>query len=205
MRSLMEDYKPNSNAYKEAQKREAAEREKAKPVALTGTVKVKQKSELAKFAGAFISEDIKNIKSHLLNEVFVPTLKKTLLKIVDLAFNGGNVSDNRRSTADRVSYRSYYDEPRDRDRRTDSRSRYRFDTDEIKFDYREDAETVLKRMEDILYEYNFVTVAALYDVVDMTCPATANDYGWDNLDGARTIDTRDGWIIDFPRMIPRRR
>lgn len=202
----MEDYKPNSNAYKEAQKREAAEREKAKPpVQLTGAVKVKQKSELAKFASAFISEDIKNIKTYLLNDVLVPTLKKTLLKIVDITFNGGNVSDNRRSSSDKVSYRSYYDEPRDRDRRNDSRSRYRFDTDEIKFDYREDAEAVLKRMEDILYEYNFVTVAALYDAVDMTCPATAYDYGWDNLDGARTVDTRDGWVIDFPRMIPRRR
>ena len=57
-------------------------------------------------------------------------------------------------------------------------------------------------MQDIIETYGFVTVADLYDMVDLTPPYTANKYGWTNLRNADVVRIRDGWIVKLPKAMP---
>ena len=58
-------------------------------------------------------------------------------------------------------------------------------------------------MNDILYSYGFVRVADLMESAGVTGnPYTDNSYGWNSLNTAEVMITRDGWIIKLPRPIP---
>ena len=108
----MTEYKPNSNRFKEEQKQE---KRVDKPI-VTGTVSTKKKSGFSKFAGEFISEDAKNVKSYIITDVLIPAAKKALVDIVtdgvNMIFYGGTRGPSGRSTPGRISYTKYYDEGR---------------------------------------------------------------------------------------------
>lgn len=196
--------KSNSYRYKEEQKNKAQTQEKRveKPV-VTGKVVAKKKSVLSKFTEEFISEDAKNVKSYVFGEVLIPAIKKAISDIVtdgiDMILYGGSRGDRKRSTADRVSYRNYYDN-RARDTRPVTATRYT--TDDIILATRSEAEDVLDRMYELLDTYKIVRVADLYDLVGITGSYTDNNYGWTSLRGADIVRVRDGYIIKMPRAMP---
>lgn len=204
----MENYKPNSNRFKESQRaEEVAEREKRveKPV-VTGVVKTKKPSKLSKLTGEFISEDARNVKSYVWGEVLIPAIKKLISDIVTdgigILLYGESRGNSKRSTADRVSYRNYYD--RDgrgsRNDRPTISSAYSYD--EIILNSRGEAEDVLSRMDEIVDTYGLVRVSDLYDLVGLTCNYTDNKYGWTNIRNAEVIRVRDGYMIKMPRAVP---
>ena len=208
----MENYKPNSNRFKESQRAaeaaESKEREKRvdKPV-VTGKVVQKKPSALSKVAGEFISEDAKNVKSYVWGEVLIPAIKKLISDIVTdgigILLYGESRHTGKRSTADRVSYRSYYD--RDSRGPRDSRSSVApgFTYDDIILDSRGEAEDVLDRMYELLDTYQIVRVADLYDLVGIsTNNYTINKYGWTSLRTAEVVRVRDGYMIKMPRAVP---
>lgn len=59
-----EEYKPNSNRYKEEQKQKEAERKTLEKV-VTGKVITKKKSKFSRFLDEFISEDARSVKSYV--------------------------------------------------------------------------------------------------------------------------------------------
>lgn len=204
----MENYKPNSNRFKESQRaEEVKEREKRvdKPV-VTGKVVTKKPSKLSKVAGEFISEDAKNVKSYVWGEVLIPAVKKLISDIVTdgigILLYGESRGSSKRSNADRISYRNYYD--RDtrgpRDSRPATSTIYSYD--DIVLSNRGEAEDVLDRMYELLDVYQTVRVADLYDLVGVTGSYTDNKYGWASLRGAEVIRVRDGYTIKLPRPIP---
>jgi len=196
------DYKSNSNA----SKNEDRHVEKV----VTGQVSTKKKSGITKFAGNIISEDAKNIKDFIFLDVLIPTFKKAISDIVtngiDIILYGESRGRSNRLPGDRVSYRSYgqyYDDAR---RTTTQRAVQRpmsFSYSDLIFDSRQDAQAVLNQMNDILYSYGFVRVADLMESAGVTGnPYTDNSYGWNSLNTAEVMITRDGWIIKLPRPIP---
>lgn len=194
----MNDYKPNSNRFKEEQK----EREKKVEKIVTGTVTTKKKSGLQKFADEFISDDVKNIKSYVVGDVLIPATKKAISDIVttaiDMILYGGSRGGTKRSTADRVSYRNYYD----RDARPVNTSRTSsYSYDDIILRDRGEAEDVLDRMEEIIDTYKVASVADLYDLVGITGNYTDNKYGWTSLRNAEIVRVRDGYMIKMPRAV----
>ena len=199
----MQEYQPNSHKSKAEQKEAAAEKKIEKVV--SGTVKTRENKK-RKFADVFISEDAANVKSYVVMDVIVPAFKKLVYDIftdgIDMILYGGTKGSKRKS-GDRVSYRSYYDDRygdrRDRDRR-DSRSP-RFDYDDLVFDTRGEAETVLEHMRDTIERYRMVTVADMYDMADLTAPYTSNKYGWTSLRTAEVKRVREGYIIDLPKAM----
>ena len=92
--------------------------------------------------------------------------------------------------------RDYRDRDRYNDRRTDI-----FDSTDIIFDSRGEAEKVLAVMDEIMQEYEIVRVADLYDLAGVSCDFPANDYGWTNIRNARVVHVRDGWVIEMPRAV----
>lgn len=199
------DYKSNSNKSKTEAIKQAEEKRVEKVV--TGKVVTKKKSGFSKFAGEFISEDAKNIKSYVIGDVLIPAFKKAISDIItdgiDIILYGGNGrSRSGRSNADRVSYRSYYDDRRPSDRLTTSRySSNSYSYDDIILDSRGEAEEVLARMDELMDTYGLVRVADLKDLVGITGSYTDNKYGWTNIRNAEIVHVRDGWMIKMPRAV----
>ena len=105
---MEEEYKPNSNKYREEKENLAADNKKIEPVA-KGTVK--KKSEFRKLGNIFISEDAPSVKSYIFLDVLVPAIKKA---IADIVTNGINIilygdagKGKQNGGASKVSYRSY--------------------------------------------------------------------------------------------------
>lgn len=197
------DYKPNSFKAKEEQK-ETTE----KKVEKVASGKVKKKNEAQKFASAFLSEDISNIKSYALTGVLIPAVKKAIYDIItegiDMLLYGGSGRGKKTTQAGKVTYASYYDKRRNEDdRRYDSpRTRTAYSYDEVTVDSRMDAEEVLARMDELIEKYGMVSVADLYDLVGITGNYTDNKYGWTSLRNAEPVKTRDGYLIKLPRATP---
>lgn len=197
----MEEYKSNSDKARKEQS------EKKVEAVITGTAKTRKKGEMQKFADVFIAEDANNVKSYILMEVIVPAVKKAISDIVTTGIDMilyGEAGRSKRSTANKVSYRNYYDQSSERVRAgSGSPKRAGIDYDDIVFDTRGDAESVLDAMHDIIAQYGTVSVADLYDLARVPNDNfTMNRYGWTNLNGAQPVRVRDGYILKLPRVVP---
>lgn len=202
----MEDYKPNSNRFKAEQQNKEREKKVEKPV-VTGKVVTRKPSTLRKLTNEFISEDAKNVKSYVFGEVLIPAIKKAISDIVtdgiDIILYGESRGRSKRSTADKVSYTRYSD--RDyrpqRDTRPALSSRYSYD--DIIFNSRGEAESVLARMDELIDTYKIVSVSDLFDLVGISDNNYMNNsYGWTNIRNAEVVRVRDGYMIKMPRAIP---
>ena len=205
----MEEYKSNSYRSKETQKNDNVKPEDRKiEKVVTGVVKTKKKSKISQAMDNFISEDAKNVKSYVFGEVLIPAIKKAISDIVtdgiDIILYGEARGKNRRSTADRVSYRSYYDERGGRNRMNERQAIMAgsYSYDDIILSTRGEAEDVLSRMDELIETYGLVRVADLYDLVGITGNYTDNKYGWMNIRNAEIIRVRDGYMIKMPRAVP---
>lgn len=205
----MEEYKSNSYRSKETQKNDNVKPEDRKiEKVVTGVVKTKKKSKISQAMDNFISEDAKNVKSYVLGEVLIPAIKKAISDIVtdgiDIILYGETRGKNRRSTADRVSYRSYYDDRGGRNRMNERQAIMAgsYSYDDIILSTRGEAEDVLSRMDELIETYGLVRVADLYDLVGITGNYTDNKYGWMNIRNAEIIRVRDGYMIKMPRAVP---
>lgn len=196
----MPEYASNSHR----SKTEAAEREKR----VEKVVKSKAstiKNNGRKFTNIFVSEDASSVKKYVIEDVLIPTAKDTISNIVKNVIDiilFGESQGNRSRSKSKVSYRSYYDDEKDKSRATTS-SRSRFDYDDIKFETRAEAEEVRDQMDNVIETYGHVTVADMYDMADLTAPYTANDYGWKSVVNADIVRARDGgWILKLPNARP---
>ena len=205
----MEEYKSNSYRSKETQKNDNVKPEDRKiEKVVTGVVKTKKKSKISQAMDNFISEDAKNVKSYVFGEVLIPAIKKAISDIVtdgiDIILYGEARGKNRRSTADRVSYRSYYDDRGGRNRMNERQAIMAgsYSYDDIILSTRGEAEDVLSRMDELIETYGLVRVADLYDLVGITGNYTDNKYGWMNIRNAEIIIVRDGYMIKMPRAVP---
>ncbi len=204
----MEEYKPNSHKSKEEQRESDALPEKKVGKVITGSAKSKKKGEMQKFADVFISEDVGNVKSYIIMEVLVPAVKKAISDIVtngiDMILYGETGRTKKNSTASKESYGKFYD--RESDRRRDYRSsgtRSGYDYDDIIFETRGDAESVLDAMNDIISQYGVVSVGDLYDLADVSTNNYAvNKYGWTDISGCKPVRVRDGYILKLPKALP---
>lgn len=207
------DYKSNSHKSKEKAATNSEKEKKVEKV-ITGTAKTKKKSGATKFADIFISEDVDNVKSYILLDVFIPAVKNIVSDVItntiDMLFYGESGRRGRTSTASKISYnnsyRSYYDQRDSRGRDRDygySRTRTGYSYDEIILDNYGEADDVLDRMSEIIKEYGVVSVGDLYDLVGITGRYTDNSYGWDDIRSARIERVRGGgYLIKLPKALP---
>ena len=199
----MSEYQANS--HKSKVESQAVEKEPKKIQKVVTSKPKTRKNEGRNLMNIFISEDAGNVKSHIFMDILVPAVKKAISDIVrdgiDMVLYG-ETSNHKNNSNNRVSYRNYYDDKRDGRRESDARLRNRFDYDDIVFETRGEAEAVLSQMIDVIRRYDFVTVADMYDMADITAPYTGNKYGWTNLRNAEVVRVRDGHIIKLPKAMP---
>lgn len=199
----LEQYKPNSNKYKEEQAANAKKDEKRVEKVVTGKVITKKEGFFTRMFKGFISEDAKDVKSYVFGDVLIPAIKKAISDIVtdgiDIILYGESRGKRGRSTADRVSYRNYYDRSDSYRRPTPSYNDYSYDN--IILETRGEAEEVLARMDELMDTYGLVRVADLKDLVGITGTYTDNKYGWTNIRSAEVVRVRDGFTIKMPRAV----
>lgn len=196
----IEKYQSNSHKSKEADARNDEKKKLEKVV--VGQVKTKKKKGFGKFVSGFIADETQNIKTYLFKDVVIPTIKKTITDVVDMILYGGSKRSSSRSIASRVSYRSYYDEPRGSHRDESRTAVQGYSYDDIILESRGDAEEVLDQLNDLIDTYKIASVADLYDLVGITGNYTDNKYGWTNLANADVVRTRDGYQLKLPRALP---
>ena len=162
-----------------------------------GKVKTKKKNSIL---ASFINDDLQDIKKYIVEDVLIPTIKKTITDVVknsiDMFFYG-EVSRSNRSNSSRISYSSYYDrEPRTRSRRNSLL------IDDIVLESRAEAEEVLDRLDEMIEEFGMASVLNLYDLIGVTAPFTADKYGWTDIRNATAVRVRDGYLLKLPRVMP---
>lgn len=185
--------------------------EEALPDAIIeGEVKKKKQTFGDKARSLLIKEDAKSVWSYVFGDILIPALKNTFVSMVqngvDLWVNG-SVSprrvDRRDSRVTRTPYGDYYDSGNDQDyrgrRRAYAAPTYSYD--EIEFDSKGDAEAVLMRLRQRIYDTGSVSIAYLYSLVRWNSDYTANQYGWINLDQANVIRTGNGYLLKLPRPV----
>lgn len=188
-----------SNSHKSKENNEPINEKKKLDKVVVGQVKTKKKSGFGKFISGFVADETQNIKTYLVKDVVIPTIKKTISDIIDMILYGRS-GGKRSTTASRISYRSYYDEPRES--RNESRVVPGYSYDDIILDSRGDAEEVLDQLNALIDTYKIASVADLYDLVGITGNYTDNKYGWTNLANADVIRTREGYQLKLPRALP---
>ena len=218
----------NSHASKEQRKLEAKEaardsinnqvieNEKKVKKVVSGKVKTRE-NKGRKFADVFLAEDFESVKSHVVHDLFIPFVKKLIFEglkdTAEMMLWGKTGRSGSSSSSNKINYRSYYDDGRDRDRYRDrdrDRDREgsyssRFNYEDLVFETRADAEAVRRQMSDIIDQYDFVSIGDLYDMADRTAPPTAFNYGWYNVSRAEVQRVYDGYIIKLPKASPRER
>lgn len=194
----------NSHVGKEAQKKNE---EKRVEKVTKGAVKTK-KNDVKKFTDVFISEDVGRVKSYILMDVLVPSIKKAISDIVtngiDMILYGESGRRDKKSGSSKISYSKYYDE-RDRGVRESEHPKARngWDYEDIVFDSRGDAERVLSELDEAIDKYGVISVGDLYEAAGVrTDNYTVNKYGWTNIRSADVIRTRDGYMIKLPKAGP---
>lgn len=197
------NYKPNSRKYKTEQG-EMANKKVEKVV--KGKARVKKKSEFHNFMGSFISEDAKNVKSYILGDILIPTIKKAISDIINDGISMilyGEAGHRSKSTiSSKISYRNYYDRKDDRGSYDRNKTRSGYSYDDIILETRGEAEDVLSRMDELIDQYGMVSVADLYDLVGITGNYTDNKYGWTNIRSAEPVRVRDGYMLRLPKALP---
>lgn len=194
----MSDYKPNSHRFKEEQ----SKKEISKVV--SGNAVQKKKSGFSKLASTIVSDDANNVKDYIL-DVLVSATKKAIQDIVSngidiILYGESRGSRTYSSNATYVSYDKYsYKDDR---YRPSSRVSSRYSFDDIVLSSRADAERVLDAMDNIINEYDAVSVADLCELVGVQSNYTDNKYGWTNLRNADVQRVRDGYILRLPRVTP---
>lgn len=195
----------NSHKYRDIQK----QKEEIKKIERVthGEVKFKKKSAVRQFFDQFIQEDGEKIKSYVLGEVLIPSIKNAISDIITNSINilfYGDAGRSRRNVADRVSYRNYssynssYNQPVQQPRHT------AFMYENICYNSYSEATDVLDRMFEILDMYGVVSVSDLNQLVGISGSYTDNNYGWTNLNRNNSYirGGRDGFELNLPRPTP---
>lgn len=190
--------------------------------------KVRHKKSIWKSVGdRFISEDVDEVGTSILDDILVPALRDLINDIlhgaIDMTFGGGSYRGSygrRGRSRSHISYDRMYDDRRYSSRRRrdddyddrDRRSRKRLpDCSEFIFDPRDfdrpsdakcAAEDLLDDMADRIEEFGQVDMAWFLDQIGEDAEGlwNAEDWGWTNLSGVRVRGSnRNGWYIDLPK------
>lgn len=199
----MEEYGPNSYKSKEKQKENLPEKKVEKVI--LGSARSRKKGEFQKFTDIFVSEDISNVKSYIFLDVIVPAVKKAISDVVtngiDMILYGESGKYRKNQYSTKVSYGQHYSSGNRETRELTQRRGFSYD--DILFETRGDAESVLDAMNDIISQYDVVSVADLYDLADVsTDNFTANKYGWTDISGCKAVRVREGYILKLPKASP---
>lgn len=173
---------------------------------------IRKKSPGSNFIKAFLGDDISSVGEYIIHEVLIPAAKDTLRDVVSggierlLFGEGGHRSHKRDRDSGRtiVSYGQYY---KDDNRRTTPRHKRTYSgrsrpVEEVIIENRGEANDALEALQDMLDEYQVVSVSDMYEIVGYNNNDWTNSkWGWDDLRDARVVRVHEGYLLDLPDTI----
>lgn len=202
----IDSLKPNSHKYKNEKRKEEKEK-KTSPIVDRSQIVSTKKPIGKKFAETFFSEDIKDIKDWLIKDVLLPGIQTTILDTISMMFFGVTNSNNKSRWSktyndDYTNYRSYYKSTNSKnirsgnDRDNGYASDNRVDFRNIILRNRDDAENIIEEMRRRIRNENSVSVAELFDLIDIPGRYTDNNWGWDDERDIGIRRVSSGFLID---------
>ncbi len=187
---------------------------------ISGKVVRRKKPLHRRFVETFFGgEDAENIGEYLLKTVVVPYTKDLVTDFVTTGVEKALYGEPRgrsrssRSSIDRGHGNIRYDRMSDGGRspigrREDPRrevtrqTRTMHSFGDIILETRHEASAVLDKMEMVLDQYKVLTVAELYDMLDVSSDFTDRKFGWvDNIRGSQVVHVTGGYFLDIPQPI----
>lgn len=163
-----------------------------------------KKSPLVRFKETFFVSSKEEIKRFLIEEVVKPGVRDIISDVInrgtDMALygDGGRRRSGGRSwNGSTRSYSEYYERRNGSQKTIKTSSGY--NCDPIKFDNQFEANDVLDWCAMTLDEYEVLSVYQFYDRCGVTVDHTDHNWGWNSLEGFRTVKDRGGWCIYPPK------
>lgn len=214
----MENF-PSNNSEPDKAEREASREKKKLESIVTSKVSRRKKPLGSRIKEAFTGNDAQTVWSYVLVDVMVPAAKDLVTDAVTSAVRGmiygegasrdRGLDRGRRGTP-RSNYSRYSESPTRRTERHEEprnlshRARATHDFDEIILETRVEAEEVIDAMFRLIEKFEMVTVADLYELIDVTGNFTDDKWGWVDIQGAGVKRVRDGYLLELPKPEPMR-
>lgn len=178
------------------------------------SVKVRKKPLGSKIAETFTGDDVGSVSEYVIFEVMLPAFKNLLFDVVSegsrrmlFGSHGGgsgrtvaSASRGGHTPYNRISARGVGVVANDTPRTLSRAARATHDFRELVFDTRGEAEVILEKLRDAIAEYDNVTVADMYECVEITAGFTDHNWGWigNDLNQARVKPVSAGYLLDMP-------
>lgn len=210
----MESFPSNSNKSKQAKTQSPIEKKITKVT--TGQVIVRKKSIGERFKNLFLSANLGSVIRYVAADVVLPGLKNMAVDTIEQSAKRaiyGDSGPSRRRMLDPTQPRVSYNTPVNRGYSGRSTmlpnqphyqpTRQRTQSaNEIILATREDAEMVVRGLKDILDQYDSVSVADLYEMIEAPAAHTDHMWGWIEFPYLNVRQIREGFIIDLPPAQP---
>lgn len=200
-----------SNSHKSREEPETPPVDKKVERVVTSPVTRRRKSPGKRLAEIFVVGDGQSVGAYILFDVVVPATKEMITDVFAQGIERmmfGESRSRRPSSGmprnGRVSYDRYAKSPmaREEPRTLSRRARSVHDFQEVVLKTRVEAEEVIDRLFELTEKYNVATVADLYDLIGVTSTHADQNYGWDDLRGAKVTQVRGGYLLDMPQPEP---
>lgn len=206
---MVDDTRQHFNISREAlglPQEQSSKREPGEKV-VKGTVVTRKKPVAMKLVETFFGGDLKEVAMDTIKSVFIPAAKNMIYDT--LCAGGARIlwHEDVQSANGRTNYAGQYNRHYNARsvggtgarnvRPTTRTSTY---ADDIILPTREDAQSVLNRMYDLLDQYGQVSLSDLYDACGITGDFTAEKWGWRSLQTAQINEVRGGFKINLPSM-----
>lgn len=195
--AITDEVTPNSNRYKEEQK----ERKKLAPV-VTGKTISRKEGLGKKFAETFLSDDIHDVKRYIIQDVLIPSIRDGIYEMftggMSMLFYGSSRSPKSNGIVKKTSgTRIDYNGISKTTRRATSVERCAYN--DIIFDNRADAIEIRDQLQDLVDQYNNVSIADFYELAGYEFEPQHEKYGWFDLDNLQVLRDRDGYRLGLPK------
>jgi hypothetical protein len=202
-KSVPVEYPSNSKKAQQEQDPPKPEKEKVQSV-ITG--KVHRKSR----AGSVVAETSRSVLQYVMTEVLAPSLKEMLYDVITGGTQRAIYGETRARSAptgyNRMSRPGAGGPPPTNpytQHRTVSRhARATHTFDEIILETRDEADSVLDALREIIKVYDQASVGDMLELCNITSTFTDAQWGWTDLRDARIQPTRGGYLLRMPNTVP---
>lgn len=204
------DYQGNSKKAKETATNPASSPKKIERVIVTPVV-IKKKGLFRKFKDLFIEADLRTVVASVAMGVLVPAAKKMLLDAVNKGSETMIYGESSRNRGIGMGPRITYNSPPSRTGWGGSPLRNappissgprqpmpRMGGMDLILTTREDADLVVENMNNVVDQYQVVSLSDLKEMIGETINPVDNKWGWSDLRGTKVTQVSEGYLIDLP-------
>lgn len=206
-----------SNAKKNREQSEKVTPDKHIEKVVTGEVVVAKKSLGRKFRDVIVLADIGSVIRYLGRDVLIPGIRDMIMDtgtkgLGRMLYGEDTIRRRQFGGSSRTTYTPYNDPIRRG--YSDYSTRYnprvmppdprgdRPSREDFVLSSREEAELVVTTMNDVIDQWDIVTVADLNELLGVPKTYVDNRWGWTHLGNVPIRQIREGYLIDFPPAEP---